>query len=177
MQLFVAPNPTMEVSGEALLSFLKSMPTGIENRLSILEKCGIHEPEEGKWYPAQKLLDAYKFIQEYYGEMNVFLIGKVIIENAKFPPFKNLEEGLLSINIAYHMNHRVNGKALFSPITGKTTDGIGYYKLVLFDEKARKAAMVCSNPYPTRLDVSVIQDSGSPMRMKGEESDTFIIKW
>jgi hypothetical protein len=67
MELFVAPNPTMEVSGEALLSFLKSMPTGIENRLSILEKCGIHDAEEGKWYQAQKLLDAYKFIQEHYG--------------------------------------------------------------------------------------------------------------
>jgi hypothetical protein len=50
------------------------------------------------------------------------MIGKSIPENAQFPPeINSIEAGLQAIDVAYHMNHRIDGKPLFDPKTGKMT--------------------------------------------------------
>ncbi len=65
--------------------------------------------------------------------MNLFMICKAIIDNAMFPPMENLEQALRSINVTYHMNHRLNGIPLFNQATGEFTAGIGSYDLQSFE--------------------------------------------
>ena len=127
--------------------------------------------------------------------MNLLLIGSVIIENADFPPMHNLKEALLSLNIAYHMNHRLNGELMFNPNTGEMLEGIGHYQLVSFDEKTRKAVMNCKNPYPSKFDEGALTDLvrrfkpadslrhevkldiTKERRAQGADSCTFLISW
>jgi hypothetical protein len=60
-----------------------------------------------------------------------------IPENAVFPHVNTLEQALSSMDGAYRMNHR-NGE-------------IGYYKLLSFDGKTKKAVLECYNPYPCKI--------------------------
>jgi hypothetical protein len=56
-----------------------------------------------------------------------------IVSAAQFPPqIKTIDDALGAIDVAYHMNHRINGKVLFDPQTGKTAEGIGHY---VFEKK------------------------------------------
>lgn len=194
MAQYIAFNENVEVNGETVLSFVNSMDRGKETRLSILEKHGI-SPVPGTWVKQQKWLDAFKEIGRSLGDMNLFLIGKAIIENAKFPPIKNLEEGLGSIDVAYHMNHRLAGKVMFNPANGEMVEGIGHYSLVEFNGSQRKAVMVCTNPYPSKFDEGIITqivrkfkpadsiqqvialDSSKESRLKGADSCTYNISW
>lgn len=194
MAQFVAINKNVEVNGETVLSFINSMESGKDKRLAILEKYNI-APEPGKWYLQQGWLDAFKEVSRTTGEMNLFLIGKAIIEHAKFPPIKDLEEGLRLIDVAYHMNHRLNGRVMFDGSTGKMAEGIGHYKLEKYDSENKHAIMVCNNPYPSKFDEGIIAqmcrkfkpadslresvklDATKETRKKGGDSCTFIIEW
>lgn len=194
MTQFMAINPGVEVSGSTVLSFMNSMEQGRETRKKILKNHGI-DPDPKVWYKQQAWLNAYKEVYDSLGQMNLFLIGKAVIKNAEFPPMKNLEEALHSINIAYHMNHRLNGKIMFNPEDGSFTPGIGHYKLEQYDAKQRKAVVVCRNPYPSKFDEGILtqlartfkpQDSVSQKitldetretRRNGGSSCTFLIQW
>ena len=193
MAQFVAINNKVEVNRQTVLSIVNSMDKSKDVRLDILLKNGIN-PDESEWFNQQKWLNAFRDISVSLGEMNLFLIGKAIVTNAKFPPIKDLEEGLRSINIAYHMNHRVNGKIMFDSATGEITEGIGDYQLIEFDEKVKRAVMKCSNPYPSKFDEGIIvqvvrrfKSSGSienirldlskESRIRGGNSCTFSISW
>jgi len=193
MAQFEAFNKNVEVNKQTVLSVVNSMEKGKDTRLAILLKHGIN-PDEKEWFNQQKWLNAFKDIAENLGDMNLFLIGKAIIENAEFPPIKDLEEGLKSIDIAYHMNHRLDGKPMFNPDTGKITGGIGYYKLTKFDDKEKQAIMVCDNPYPSKFDEGIITqvvnkfkpsgarssvdlDRTKESRKDGANSCTYLIAW
>ena len=110
------------------------------------------------------------------------MIGKAIPEHAKFPPqIDSLQKALAAIDMAYHMNHR-NGE-------------IGNYTLKEFDEKNRRAVMVCNNPYPSEFDRGIIStmlrrfkpsgsfkydvtlDTTKETRMNGGERCTYLIQW
>lgn len=193
MAQFVALNKDVEVNKRTLLSIVNSMDQGRENRINILEKNGINLDSK-EWFNQQDWLNAFKDISNTLGEMNLYLIGKAIIKSAEFPPIKDLEEGLKSINIAYHMNHRLSGKVMFDKITGKTIDGIGSYKLVEYSAENRTAVMVCNNPYPSKFDEGIIiqvvrtykpkgsiekiqLDLTKESRKNGAKSCTYIITW
>lgn len=193
MAQFVAINKNVEVNKQTVLSVVNSMEKNKDSRLEILLQNGIN-PEKKEWFNQQKWLNAFKTISVKLGEMNLFLIGKAIIDNAKFPPIKDLEEGLNSIDVAYHMNHRLNGKVMFDPITGRKMSGIGNYKLVTFDAAKKEAIMVCDNPYPSKFDEGIITqivrkfkpvgsreliklDVSKESRKNGGDSCTFIINW
>lgn len=193
MSQFVALNKDVEVNKRTILSVVNSMEHGKENRISILENNGINL-ESKEWFNQQDWLNAFKDISDKLGDMNLFLIGKAIIKNAEFPPVKDLEEGLKSINIAYHLNHRLNGKVMLDKVTGKTVDGIGEYRLKEFHSDKRTAVMVCTNPYPSKFDEGIIMqvvrtykpkgsvekvqlDQTKETRMNGGKSCTYIINW
>ncbi len=194
MAQFIAINPDVEVSGDTVLAFMNSMERGKETRREILKNHGI-EPNSKLWYRQQVWLDAYREVSDSLGQMNLFLIGKAVIKNASFPPMRNLEEALHSINIAYHMNHRLNGKVMFDPASGTLTDGIGHYNLAEYDSKERKAVIVCTSPYPSKFDEGIITqlirkfkpadsvsqqvvlDEEKETRTKGGDSCTFLIRW
>jgi hypothetical protein len=193
MAQFEAFNKNVEVNKQTVLSVVNSMEKGKDGRLAILLKHGIN-PDEKEWFNQQKWLNAFKDIADNLGDMNLFLIGKAIINNANFPPIKDLEDGLRSIDIAYHMNHRLNGKLMFDPETGKVTGGIGYYKLKKFDANSKEAVMVCDNPYPSKFDEGIIAqvvnkfkpsgaraavdlDRTEESRTNGANSCTYLITW
>ena len=193
MAQFIAFNTNVEVNKQTVLSVVNSMETGKQSRLEILLENGIN-PEEKEWFNQQKWLNALKTISDTLGEMNLFLIGKAIIENAQLPPINNLEEALRGIDVGFPMNHRLNGKVMFDFETGEMLSGIGNYKLVEFDAENQTAVMCCNNSYPSRFDEGIITqfvrkfkppysseeitlDTTKETRLKGGDSCTFLISW
>ncbi len=183
MAQFVPFDENVEASGRVVLSITKSIDQIFEQQMmEILAMFDITDVDPEGWYPLKNLLQALKYISDEIGPNTLFAIGKGITVNAKFPEgIENLEQALLSINEAYHMNHR-GGE-------------IGYYKLVEFDPEARHAVMECNNPYPHYFDkgiitamsrryapedagfIEVYADDSRPTRLDGADSDWFIIKW
>lgn len=194
MAQFIAFNPTVEIDGGTVLSFVNSMRKGQEKRLEILKKHGII-PGEKEWFIQQDWLDAFKEIASSVGDMNLFLIGTAIIESAQFPPINNLEEGLRLLDVAYHMNHRLDGVVMFDPKTGAIKEGIGNYQLVEYNAKNQTATILCNNPYPSKFDEGIITqmvrkfkpansafqsvklDVSKETRTNGADSCTFLVTW
>jgi len=193
MAEYISFEKGIEVGGNDL-TIVTVGTLAISQREVIIEKYGL-KTHKGAWNDLQALLDTFKEIALTIGEMNLFLFGKSVIESMAFPPMNGLKNALESIDVAYHMNHRKNGKLMFDAKTGAMTEGIGHYKLVKFDEAMREAVMVCHTPYPSKLEEGIIlqivrkykpQDSSQTKvsldetretRRKGGESCTFIISW
>lgn len=188
-------NKTMvEVHKHTIESFAYAMKRGVEERLSILEKHGIIL-EDAEWFPLEAWLNAFSELANKLGDMNLFLIGSNITRHAKFPPIKSLREALESLNIAYHMNHRINNQILYNEKTGELYEGIGDYLLISYDEEKCEAIMKCTNPYPSKFDEGIITQlvelykpnrnrlhsvkasNKLPQRTLGGDSCTYIINW
>lgn len=185
MAQFIPFSPNVEVNGQTILSFINAVPNNaLTQRFmgNVLKKHSLNNLQADNWYSQTSWLNAFKEISTRYGESTLFSIGKVIPENAIFPPqVKNLEGALASIDVAYNMNHR--GGA------------IGYYKLVSFDGSGNKAIMECKNPYPSNFDRGIITtiarkfsptsanavkvelDESKPSRLDGSDSCTYMISW
>jgi len=193
MTQFIAINKDVEVNKQTVLSVVEAIGEERGQRLNILIKNGI-DIERKEWFSQQKWLDSFKDIAISLGDTNLFLIGKAIIDNAIFPPIKNLEEGLRMIDFAYHMNHRLNSQVMYDEATGNMIDGIGHYNLVEFNWKNKTAVMVCDNPYPSKFDEGIIAqivsmhkptgaiekvslDLSKETRTRGANTCTYKISW
>lgn len=193
MTQFIAINKDVEVNKQTVLSVVEAMGEERGKRVNILIKNGI-DIERKEWFNQQKWLDAFKDIAIFLGETNLFMIGKAIVDNAKFPPITNLEEGLRMIDVAYHMNHRLNGEIMYDEKTGNMIEGIGHYRLIEFNADQRKAVMICNNPYPSKFDEGIIAqivsnykpvgaienvslDITQETRKKGANTCTYNISW
>ena len=195
MSQFIAYNDQVEVKRESLIFIVKAFDRGSDFRAEILIKHGalINNPDL-EWFNIQNSLNAFKEISQKIGDMSMFMIGKAVVSRSEFPPIANLKEALSSLDIAYHMNHRLNGKLMFDPATGQKTAGIGSYHLQEFDEGQKAAVLVCDNPYPSKLDEGIITqlvrkfkpigareevklDTNKPTRLAGADSCTFLINW
>lgn len=182
MAQFIAYDPGVKVNGQTILSVVNAMEYGREGRLELLKKHGLTDIQPEEWYEQQKWLNAFRDIYNSLGEKTLFIIGKAIPENAKFPPeIDSLEKALKAIDIAYHMNH--------------TKGEIGTYKVTEFDAKKRRAVMVCNTPYPSDFDrgiittmtgrfrpkdsvkYDVVLDNTKETRLKGAQTCTYIITW
>ncbi|WP_421873318.1 hypothetical protein [Marinoscillum sp.] len=167
-----------------------------DSRLSILKNHGLeYKDDPNQFYDLQKFLNAFEEVKDQFGEMNLFLIGKAVIDNAQFPPMNSLEEALQSLDVAYHMNHRKGGQPMFNPENGQMLEGIGHYKLTKYDASAKTAEMVCHTPYPSKFEEGLILqivrrfkpegsirtkvelDESKETRRKGAETCTFKISW
>lgn len=154
MAQFIAYDKNVQVNGQTILSVINAMEFGKETRAEILKKYGMDNVDPEKWYNQQSWLDAFKEIRDTLGEKTLYIIGKAIPANAKFPPeIDNLEKALGSIDVAYHMNH--------------TKGEIGHYTLTEFDRSKKKAVVVCDNPYPSEFDRGIIMAMLSKFRPKG----------
>ncbi|MBN1793213.1 hypothetical protein JW826_06025 [Candidatus Woesearchaeota archaeon] len=193
MALFKAYNPKVEVNGETVLSVVKGMGSMKAMGMKILDGNSIKDPKPGQWYPQQAWLDAFKYIAEKIGDSTLKSIGKAIPENAQWPPSVNsVESALASIDVAYHLNHRLLGKPLFDMKTGKMSEGIGHYA---FEKTSSKSAKVtCDNPYPDAFDQGIIESAGKKFakdgemvivkvdekagtRTQGKEKTIFVVTW
>lgn len=185
----------IEAKGAAAMVFLISGTVGKSQRETILKNNGIEQLKEEGWYSLESIVGAFKELGATIGEMNLFLVGKLVMEHAPFPPMDGLESALKSIDVAYHMNHKKNGKVMFDPSTGQMTEGIGHYQLTKFDGERCTAEMICHTPYPSKFEEGLILqivrrfkpegalfpkvelDSLKETRRKGGETCTFKISW
>lgn len=195
MAQFQAITNHVKVNRQTVASVVEAQSSGKEFRMNALKTVGIDlENDPSEWLEHQSWLDAFRIINEEQGGMNVFMIGKAVVDHAEFPPMNNLEEALRSIDIAYHMNHQLNGKKMFDGSNGSMLEGIGHYNLAEFDAAAKRAVMVCDNPYPSRFDEGIITqvvrrfkpigsresvslDQSKESRLKGGNSCTYVITW
>lgn len=193
MAEFVAFDPRVEVNGEAILSVVDGATMkGIA--IAILARHGITEPRPGTWHSQQPWLNSFREIYASIGANTCYQIGRKIPENATFPPdIDHLEKALQSIDVAYHLNHRIDGEILFDPSTGRMQEGIGHYGYEKIGP--RSVRMVCHNPYPCDFDrgiidamarkfkpngslfVKVTHDDTAPCRKKGADACTYMVEW
>jgi hypothetical protein len=182
--------PGVKVSGKAIFSVLEAMKGFDANASELLEKNGIKYFINEGWYPQQAWLNTLKDIADKMGEVMLFNIGKAILSNVKLPPgIESIEKGLCLIDVAYHMNYRLNGKIMFDPFTGIMTEGIGHYVYEKTGEKSGK--VIGLNPMPCEYSrgfitamtrhfqplSEVILDSNVKNKKDGEDSSTYIITW
>lgn len=189
MAQHVPIDPRIEVSGQALRGLFEATKAFLPVINRLFAEQGIAEPRADAWYPISKHLQLLANVAEQVGRHTLLAIGKHIT-NAIWPPhIKSVEEVLAAIDIAYHMNHRLNGVTMFDPATGKLTEGIGHYRYVA--EGPRRARMVCNNVYPSEFDRGIligvtrqfrstaeaVRDETQPTRLQGADSCTYIVTW
>lgn len=156
MAQFRAIDPRVEVNGETTLSVVAGMGVFKTAALQLLAENGIEFPEAGRWYPQQAWLNAFKVIAERVGEATLRSIGRAIPENAQWPPaIESIKDALASIDVAYHINHRIGTEVLFDKASGTLREGIGHYRFE--DRGPREALVVCDNPYPCAFDIGIVQ--------------------
>ncbi len=128
-------DPNAEVLGRNL----KALVAGTGNRiLDALARHGITDIQDNRWYPQSAVLAALKELGE---TSNLVAVGTQVIEHTSFPPeVDSVEKALMSIDVAYKMNHR-NGE-------------VGYYRAKA--QGPRHIVMECKNPYPCDFDYGLI---------------------
>ena len=147
--------------------------------------------EPDQWYPQDAWLSAFEEIAKVVGPTSLFDIGQHVPKHAAFPPqVKDVPSGLQSIDVAYHMNHRKQGRAMFDPASGTMVEGIGHYGYQRSANENR-ATMVCENPYPCDFDRGLISSiakrfesrattthvDSAQCRKRGDRSCTYVVSW
>ena len=193
MSVYRAYNPNVEVNKNTIGSVIRALPVGEDIRQEILLKNNIDLASDKEWFNQQLWLNCFSDIEEILGETILYMIGESIPESAYFPEINSLEEALKKLDVAYHMNHRLNGKVMYDNVTGKMLEGIGHYTLTEFDEEKGYAVMVCENPYPSRFDLGIISrlvkkyshnpnskvylDITKETRLEGGRSCTYVVEF
>lgn len=195
---FKVIEPGIENSGEsvgAIVEGFRKFPTIAQKYLC---KYGFLKPNQtiadldrSRWYPEESWLLAFEAISNEVGVNSLYGVGRAMVENAVLPPqIVDVPTALGSLDIAYHMNHRKNGKVMFNPETGAMLEGIGHFTMTIELEEKR-VTVVSNTPYPcdfergivggfaNRFDASAktIHDAGAPCRKKGAESCTYVTWW
>lgn len=196
---FKAFEPGIEVSGEALGAIIDGFRKYPTIAAKYLTKHGfIKTPDGGidsidrtAWYPQQSWLSAFEGITNEIGVNSLYAIGRMIPENAIFPPHINdVHSGIRSLDAAFHMNHRKGGVVMFDPQTGMMLEGIGHYGYEAVSDDNR-IVCVCENPYACDFDRGIVaamaarfepgsktvHDNDAPCRKKGADSCTYIVWW
>lgn len=143
------------------------------------------------WYSQEAWLEAFENIARQIGDRVLFNIGMSIPSSARFPSrMKDIHDGIRSIDVAYHLNHRKNGKSMFDTRTNTMIEGIGHYGYEPV-EGENEIVCVCNNPYPCAFDKGiitamtqrfkpeayVIHDDSQECRKNGFDSCTYRVLW
>jgi hypothetical protein len=194
MKKYKAINPNIEVNGQTVLALVDALGAMRDIGFKILKENGIDNPQKGEWYLQQSWLDSFTYIASVADSSTLYEIGSAIFNNAEFPSeINDIYDGLESIDVAYHLNHRLNGEILFNNETKEKKEGIGNYHYKNHDN--RKVEIICDNPYPCDFDRGIIysiakkfkpndayfikveHDKESFCREKGDQSCSYIITW
>jgi hypothetical protein len=163
----------------------------LEEGLGTESADGIVQFERDQWYPVSRWLATLQRVSREYGEFILGQAGLAVPKNAVFPPFvTDIDSAIKSVDIAYHMNHALDGEPMFSPATGTMREGIGHYGYHRVPGETQIIAE-CNSPYPCPFDLhllqsmaqrfertaTVVHEHGKPCRKRGGTSCTYIVKW
>lgn len=144
---------------------------------------------EGSWPQLRRFLKGMQRIEKEVGAKVLMDSGQTVLRYADIPPtIVDIYSALSSSDIAYHMNHRRNGKPMFDPATGQMEEGIGHY---LYRGKPgdTRLEIITDTPYPCSFDRGVVQGMalrfkptaivthGPSCRNKGAASCTYAVMW
>ncbi|XXF79092.1 hypothetical protein P2318_04880 [Myxococcaceae bacterium GXIMD 01537] len=163
----------------------------LQEGIGSADRNGIAVVDHSAWYPQKAWLRAFEKISAQLGDSVLLDIGKAIPRNAVFPPsVKDIHTGIQSIDVAYHLNHRKQGKVMFDVASGRMLEGIGHYGYEPVPRQNR-IICVCENPYPCAFDRGIItamaerfvpgavtvHDDAQPCRKRGASSCTYVVTW
>jgi len=118
---------------------------------------GLAKFEPNEWCPLKNWLRTFDRIAKEYGEYVLRQMGNSVPRNIPFPPHINsIDSALGSIDVAYHMNHAVNGQVMFSPETGAMKEGIGHYVAARTPNK-KQIVIDCTSLYHCAFDEGLLQ--------------------
>lgn len=179
-----------EVSGTSILSVVDA--TGVYSGVTrkIFARYGLKDLQRDGWYPMPNFLDAFVDVAGQVGDATLLAIGKKIPENALWPPgVTDISSAIFSIDIAYHMNHHLDGVNMFDPATNTILDGIGHYRCEHVGK--RKIVATSDTPYPCEFDRGIYLGIGrrfepsvevelidvEKSRRRGGEVSTYVLTW
>jgi hypothetical protein len=196
---FKAFEQGIEVNGQTVYAFVDGMGSFKTLGEQYMSSVGIGVMKKGKWifdidgwYPQQAWLDAFAMVAREVGDGVLYKIGRAIPTNAKFPSgISDMYDAIRAIDIAYHINHRQNGKGcLYDAETGTMREGIGHYG---YEQMPGKNLILSEshNPYPCAFDQGlitamaqiydirafIIHDDSKPCRKNGAETCTYLVSW
>lgn len=167
--------------------------TLLANRILIDEGVGNDDGEgnldlpPGAWLNLYRYLRALRRIEEEVGASVLQSAGQTIPKHARFPPtVVDIYSALASLDVAYHMNHRKDGRVLFDPAHGVIGDYIGNY-LYRRTKGDSKVELVSDTPYACPYDLGIVQGlaqryqptakvaHGPGCRSKGGQNCTYVI--
>jgi hypothetical protein len=143
----------------------------------------------GTWYSQQAWLDVLREVDERFGTEVLFSIGAEIPNNAVFPASaEDAHTAVMSIDIAYHLNHRKRGQIMYDAQTGKMLEGLGHYGYERLGPTQILAT--CMTPYPCEFDLgivatmvrrfeplAIVEHVGSECRRHGAQACTYALRW
>lgn len=143
------------------------------------------------WYSQRSWLLCFQQISKQLGDGLLMQIGMAIPRNATLPKgIRDIRGAIRAIDVAYHMNHRKDGRLMFDPETGGMEEGIGHYGYEPVPGQ-RKIFSLCENPYPCAFDLGVLtamahlyesnarvthDDTRSCRKLRGDRC-TYVITW
>jgi hypothetical protein len=172
----------VEINGQTILAMIEGVSRfsdAYRDKVrDALEENGVVDPAPGEWYPQQAWLNAFSVLTEDLEPHILDRIGEQIPDTADWPSdISGVEEGLQSINEAYHQNHRGGD--------------IGYYRFRKTGEQTGEVA--CKNPYPCPFDRGIIrsvarkyspverfvfvEETGEECRRENGEECTYTVHW
>ena len=141
------------------------------------------------WYSQQAWLDALREVDERFGTEILFNIGAEIPNNAMFPsPAVDIHSAIRSIDVAYHLNHRRDGRVMYDAESGAMIEGIGHYGYEPMGPG--HILSTCVTPYPCEFDLgivtmmarrfeprTIVEHVGSECRRHGAQACTYSLRW
>lgn len=153
MEVFKVGNE-IEVSGDVIHTLIKTIEMEYL-RDKILSEYGFTNVEKGKFYSCSNYLRLLKTIHEKM-PLSLRDFGRAIFSQAEWPKhIDTFEKAMMSIDIAFHMNHRKNGRLMYDPATGAMEEGIGHYLAEKTGSNAYR--LTCDNVYPCPFDIEIIE--------------------
>lgn len=190
--------PGIEVHGQSIDAILQGFSMLHSIAWKILSAHNLGAMRAGQfvfdreaWYSQASWLAAFEELESKVGDGALFQIGQKIPAAVTFPPgIRDIHAALRSVDMAYHMSHRKQGRPMFDEKTGQMLEGIGHYGYTQGPGE-REGVSVCNTPYPSKFDQGILTsiarrfesratvelDFRKGSRLQGADSCTYLIRW